>query len=233
LTILVSPRSADSQPTEGGVPAPPTLRHAEDPRVRRYASTFSDLMEMRAPAAVVSSYLDRHEGWFRRCAAPMTVTGLSRNGYQLTLGRFGNFGFEVEPTIALELLPQSEGIYRIITMPVGDGDPTLRDLYDVEFNASLRLDEAPADGVSSEDVSIEDVDALMAHTLVRWDLDLAVWIRLPTMINMLPEGLVQNSGNHLLRQIVRQISRKLTWKVQEDFHASHGIPCPPRRRAKF
>ena len=77
LTILVSPRSADSQPTEGGVPAPPTLRHAEDPRVRRYASTFSDLMEMRAPAAVVSSYLDRHEGWFRRCAAPMTVTGLS------------------------------------------------------------------------------------------------------------------------------------------------------------
>jgi len=53
------------------------------------------------------------------------------------------------------------------------------------------------------------------------------------MINMLPEGLVQNSGNHLLRQIVRQISRKLTWKVQEDFHASHGIPCPPRRRAKF
>jgi len=233
LTILVSPRSADSQPTEGGVPAPPTLRHAEDPRVRRYASTFSDLMEMRAPAAVVSSYLDRHEGWFRRCAAPMTVTGLSRNGYQLTLGRFGNFGFEVEPTIALELLPQSEGIYRIITMPVGDGDPTLRDLYDVEFNASLRLDEAPADGVSSEDVSIEDVDALMAHTLVRWDLDLAVWIRLPAMINMLPEGLVQNSGNHLLRQIVRQISRKLTWKVQEDFHASHGIPCPPRRRAKF
>jgi len=60
-----------------------------------------------------------------------------------------------------------------------------------------------------------------------------VWIRLPGMVTILPESLVQTSGDHLLRQIVRQISRKLTWKVQEDFHASHGIPCPPRRRARF
>jgi hypothetical protein len=74
---------------------------------------------------------------------------------------------------------------------------------------------------------------MMAHTLVRWELDLAVWIRLPGMITLLPEGLVQTSGDRLLRQIVRQISRRLTWKVQEDFHASHGIPCPPRRRARF
>ena len=77
----------------------------------------------------------------------------------------------------------------------------------------------------------EEVDHLMAHTLVRWDLDLSVWIRLPAMITLLPDSLVQSSGDHLLRQIVRQVSRRLTWKVQEDFHASHGIPCPPRRRA--
>ena len=50
---------------------------------------------------------------------------------------------------------------------------------------------------------------------------------------LLPESLVQTSGDHLLRQIVRQISRRLTWKVQEDFHASHGMECPPRRRAQF
>ncbi|MFM9099941.1 MAG: DUF1997 domain-containing protein, partial [Cyanobium sp.] len=79
----------------------------------------------------------------------------------------------------------------------------------------------------------EEVDRLLQHTLVRWQLDLAVWIRLPAMINLLPDGLVQSSGDHLLRQIVRQISRRLTWKVQEDFHGSHGLPCPPRRRAQF
>jgi hypothetical protein len=211
---------------------PELLRHHPDGRVRRYASSFADLMEMRAPATVVEAYLDRHDGWFQRCAAPMEVTPLEQNGYVLTLGRFGNFGFEVEPTIGLELLPQAEGVYRIQTVSVPDADATLSSLYDVEFNASLRLDEA-GDGQAFAEISAEDVDTLMAHTLVRWELDLAVWIKLPAMIGILPEGLVQTSGDHLLRQIVRQVSRRLTWKVQEDFHASHGIPCPPRRRARF
>jgi hypothetical protein len=53
------------------------------------------------------------------------------------------------------------------------------------------------------------------------------------VIGLLPESLVQSSGDHLLRQIVRQISRKLTWKVQEDFHGTHNLDCPPRRRAQF
>jgi hypothetical protein len=162
----------------------------------------------------------------------MEVTQLDRNGYVLTLGRFGNFGFEVEPTIGLELLPQAEGVYRIQTVAVPDADPTLSSLYDVEFNASLRLDEAH-EGQDAAEISAEDVDTLMAHTLVRWELQLGVWIKLPAMITILPDGLVQTSGDHLLRQIVRQVSRRLTWKVQEDFHASHGIPCPPRRRARF
>ena len=233
MSRLVSPVLIDTPPSPAGSLPPihvASLRHDQDPRVRRYESRFADLMEMRAPAPVVASYLDRHEGWFQRCAAPMTVTPLGSAGYVLTLGRFGNFGFEVEPTIGLELLPQAEGVYRILTAPVPEPDAALAGLYDVEFNASLRLDDA---GVAEVELSHEDVDDLMAHTLVRWDLDLRVWIRLPGMISLLPEGLVQTSGDRLLRQIVRQISRRLTWKVQEDFHASHGIPCPPRRRARF
>jgi hypothetical protein len=161
------------------------------------------------------------------------VNPLGGDGYVLTLGRFGNFGFEVEPTIGLELLPEQEGVYRIATVPVPEADLSLQELYDVVFNASLRLDEAAGAQEQTEEISHEEVDRMMAHTLVRWELDLAVWIRLPGMITLLPEGLVQTSGDRLLRQIVRQISRRLTWKVQEDFHASHGIPCPPRRRARF
>jgi hypothetical protein len=214
--------------TDPALPHQP-LRHCPDPAVRRYASSFADLMEMRAPATVVGAYLDRHESWFRRCAAPMSVSPIGHQGYVLTLGRFGNFGFEVEPTIGLELLPEAEGVYRIITVPVAEGDSGLEDLYDVEFIASLELDEAN----SGPEVSAEEVDGVMLHTLVRWQLDLSVWLRLPSMLSLIPESLVQSSGDLLLRQIVRQISRRLTWKVQEDFHASHGIPCPPRRRAQF
>ena len=218
--------ASEPHPSQSDAPATAAslLRHSSNPRVRSYASTFADLMEMAAPAAVVATYLDRHEGWFRRCAAPMSVMplGPSLNGYVLTLGRFGNFGFEVEPTIGLELLPQSEGIYRIVTVPLPPNANTaaLQQLYDVEFNASLQLDES-AD------------NANQVLTLVRWQLELTVWITLPGVITLLPDNLVQSSGDHLLKQIVRQISRRLTWKVQEDFHASHGLPCPPRRRAQF
>jgi hypothetical protein len=198
------------------------LRHADDPRVRCYGSHFADVMEMRSERLAVARYLDHHDGWFRRCAAPMQVLPLGRNGYVLTLGRFGNFGFEVEPTIGLELLPQSEGVYRIVTVPLAGGDGGLQEIYDVEFNASLQLEE-PGGGADGEGTL----------TLVRWELDLSVWIRLPAVIGLLPEGLVQSSGDHLLRQIVRQISRKLTWKVQEDFHGTHDLACPPRRHAPF
>ncbi|KEF41841.1 MAG: hypothetical protein ER33_09330 [Cyanobium sp. CACIAM 14] len=225
---MITMAAGPSLQHDPGADLPQPLRESSEPTVRRYASTFADLMEMRAPAAVVGAYLDRHEGWFRRCAAPMKVAPIGHRGYVLTLGRFGNFGFEVEPTIGLELLPEAAGVYRIITVPVSDGDPALSGLYDVEFVASLCLDEA-----SGSEVSSEEVDGVMQHTLVRWQLDLAVWLRLPSMLSLLPEPLLQSSGDHLLRQIVRQISRRLTWKVQEDFHASHGIPCPPRRRAQF
>jgi hypothetical protein len=221
LTVLSTQPPPATEPPLPQPSAAVSLRHSDDPRVRRYGSTFADLMEMRAPASVVAAYLDRHEGWFRRCAAPMQVLPLggTSNGYVLTLGRFGNFGFEVEPTIGLELLPQAEGVYRIVTVPLppGSGSPALHELYDVEFNASLQLDQHSADGV----------------TLVRWELDLSVWITLPGVITLLPDSLVQSSGDHLLRQIVRQISRRLTWKVQEDFHASHQLECPPRKRAQF
>ena len=178
-------------------------------------------MEMRADFQTVGTYLDRHEGWFRRCAAPMEVTVIDEQAYALTLGRFGNFGFEVEPTIGLRLLPQKAGNYAICTVPLRHQDPALADLYDVDFHANLSLE----DNSSSD--SPEEL------TAVSWDLDLSVWIHLPKMITLLPDGLVQSSGDHLLRQIVRQISRRLTWKVQEDFHASHGLTCPPRRRAAF
>ena len=191
------------------------LLHGSDPQVRCYRSGFSDQMEMLAHTTEVVSDLNDHQRWFERCAQPMQVSALDQQSYALTLGRFGNFGFEVEPTIALRLLPGDAQLYRIETVRTVPQSLALRDHYDVDFQASMQL-----------------IDQ-NSTTSVQWDLDLSVWIRLPKVITMLPEQLVQSSGDHLLRQIVRQISRRLTWKVQEDFHASHGLDCPPRRRAAF
>ena len=195
------------------------LRYAADPQVRLYSSRFTDSMEMLSSVETVANHLNNHEAWFQRCAAPMTVSIVDAQSYKLTLGQFGNFGFEVEPTITLKLLPQEHGIYRIKTVKNSAISAIQQDNYDVDFQASMRLIPGKSDG--------SDI------TMVEWDLDLSVWVRLPRIITMLPERLVQSSGDHLLRQIVRQISGRLTWKVQEDFHAFQGLKCPKRARLSF
>ena len=73
-------------------------------------------MEMRSPAETVAHHLDHHQPWFQRCEATMTVREMDDQTYVLTLGQFGNFGFEIEPIITLKLLPQKNNIYRIETV---------------------------------------------------------------------------------------------------------------------
>jgi len=55
------------------------------------------------------------------------------------IGRFSNLGFEVGPTIALELLPQQQGTYRIVALPSPVPAEAGDSLYDVDFQARLDL----------------------------------------------------------------------------------------------
>ncbi|WP_066375264.1 MULTISPECIES: DUF1997 domain-containing protein [unclassified Anabaena] len=172
----------------------------------KFYGRYSDCMEMFAPAHRVVEYLNAHASWFSRCAEPMKVQPLGENGYALIIGRFGSFGYEVEPKIGLELLPPEDGVYRIRTIPIPDYQPPG---YDVDYRASLQLQE---DGSEI--------------TRVEWELDLVVCLHFPRFIQRLPKSLIQSTGDRLLNQIVRQVSRRLTRKVQEDFHTFLGLPFP-------
>ena len=165
-------------------------------------------MEMYSRADRVSSYLDRHEGWFRRCAEPMTAEPLGENGYILTVGRFGALGYYVTPKIGLELVPQRDRVYRIETIPIPDYTPPG---YEVCFQAEQTLVELPTDASSDLDI-----------TRVEWELDLRVGVYFPKFVRALPSQLVTTTGQSLLVGIVKQVSRLLTHKVQEDFHSHQG-----------
>jgi hypothetical protein len=145
----------------------------------------------------------------------MKVESLSKNGYALIIGRFGSFGYEIEPKVGLELLPQDEGVYRIKTIEVPNYVPPG---YDVDFQAAMELVEVAAAEVVASEVT--------TMTRVQWQLDLAVYIRFPKFIYKLPQSLLQATGDRILCQIVRQVSRRLTYKVQEDFHKSANLPLP-------
>ncbi|MBF2063899.1 MAG: DUF1997 domain-containing protein [Calothrix sp. C42_A2020_038] len=179
---------------------------------------YSDCMDMYAPSRTVAEYLNSHSEWFTRCAEPMKVQPLGSNGYALVIGRFGAFNYEVEPKIGLELLPPDQGVYRIRTIPIPDYNPPG---YDVDYRASLQLVERSAEDVSA--------DGITGITGVEWELDLAVHIHFPKFIQRLPHSLIQTTGDRLLNQIVRQVSRRLTRKVQDDFHRSIGVSFPKKR----
>lgn len=198
--------------------APSTLAeseysHTDSPT--RFHGKFTDCMEMYASASAVANYLDAHQGWFCRCAQPMKVEPVRKNAYALTIGRIGSFGYEVEPKVGLELVPPDEGIYRIKTIPVPN---YITPGYDVDFQAIMELVEtAPAPSTKT-------------MTRVEWELDLAVAVHFPKFVQRIPKSLIQNTGDRLLNNIVKQVSHRLTHKVQEDFHKSLGLPVPTKSK---
>lgn len=210
------------QPTHSSYAAPSTSFVPVNEPVRFY-SQFIDFMEMYADAETVAAYLDQHSEWFRRCAAPMQVAPIGTTGYVLMVGKYGSLGFELEPKIGLDLLPGAAGVYRIETIPVPDYTPQG---YDVDFKAAMELVE--------HDRSVDD-DAEVPNRLTRvqWQLDLVVSIQFPKFIQALPTNLVHSTGETLLRQIVRQVSRRLTHKVQEDFHSTRNLTLPKQARKWF
>lgn len=175
-------------------------------------------MEMNTDAGIVAQYLDAHPDWFRRCAHPMQAESIGDNGYALRIGRFGALEYEVDPKIGLHLLPQDSGVYRIQTIPIPGYEPQG---YDVDFQAAMHLLEK-----LKEDAPVSPI------TQVEWDLKLSVWLQFPRFIRALPLSLVKTTGDRVLNQIVRQVSRRLTRKVQEDFHQSLNIPLPESCRKK-
>lgn len=202
--------------TSSLIDAADVLPETNSATLAKFYGHYSDFMDMYAPAKTVAEYLNGHRVWFSRCAEPMKVQPLGENGYALVIGRFGAFNYEVEPKIGLELLPPDEGIYRIRTIPIPDYTPPG---YDVDYRASLQLVENPTGDFSNCSEEI---------TRVEWELDLTVYIHFPKFIQRLPKSLIQTTGDRLLNQIVRQVSRRLTKKVQNEFHQSIGVPFPKK-----
>jgi hypothetical protein len=204
-------------PTEAEVMA---IGQADEAGKTFFRIRFIDSMEMYADTKAVADYLDVHSEWFTRCAQPLKTEPLGDNGYVLVIGRYGNFGYEIEPKVGLHLLPQEAGVYRIETIPVPNYVPAG---YDIDFRASMEL-------IEHSDQPANRELALPKLTHVQWTLDLTVEMQFPRFIQVLPRKMVQRTGDMLLDQVVKQISRRLTKKVQEDFHSSRNLPLPKTKR---
>lgn len=175
----------------------------------RYAIRYESQLEANADPETYSRYLDAHHEWFLRCAAPMEVRALDGHSYAITIGRFGAFDYYVEPKIGLRLMSKEGDVYWTHSVPVpGYSHPN----YDVDFRSSMELIEVPARGEKG------------VTTKVEWTLNLAVDVWFPRFVRVLPEKLLQTTGDRMLGRIVRQVSKRFTEKVQRDFHEALGLP---------
>jgi hypothetical protein len=198
----------------------------EQQRTFTFKVSFNGRMDMYSDLDTVAEYLDAHEGWFCRCAQPMKVEPLADNGYILTVGRFGSFGYEVEPKIAVMLNPPVDRVYLMQTMPIADCDEG----YEVNYRAKMKLQEVAGNAAQIQSKGLFNKQTIIPQriTEVSWDLDLKVKVEFPQFISKLSPSLIQATGDRLLTQIVRQISPRLTYKVQQDFHNSYNLSVPPK-----
>ena len=181
----------------------------------------------------VADYLRAHEGWFCRCAEPMKTLPFGDNGYIITIGKYGAFGYELEPKIAVVLELPVNGVYHTRSVPIPD-QPFLG--YLVDYQAIMKLEEMPLSSPSREIEAIfrqqgRDIPAVI--TQVTWELRMDVMVKFPKFIHKIPRSILQKTGDKLLTQIVRQVSPRLTYKVQEDFHSSFNLPLPPASSCLF
>lgn len=194
-----------------------------------FQTHFEGYMEMYSDRETVAEYLNAHQGWFCRCAEPMTVEPIGNNGYILTVGRFGSCGYEVEPKIAVVLHPPQDGIYWMNTIPVPNYTPPG---YQVDYKASMELVEIPIESAGAGLVKAYKKQGIsqlpQTITRVKWQLQMNVQVQFPRFIYKLPVSMIRGTGDRLLAQIIKQISPRLTAKVQEDFHSRHNLPVPPK-----
>ncbi|MBD2103503.1 DUF1997 domain-containing protein [Leptolyngbya sp. FACHB-261] len=170
-------------------------------------------MKLRSDPRTVASYLSAHGDWFQRCAKPLATERMSANAYCVSIGRIGALGYELEPKVGLELLPEVNGLYRILSVPLtgchhtGCESGELVDQgYEVDFKSCFQI----------------QPDSTDCLTCIEWQLDLGVTVQLPRFVQAMPGNLIERTGNQVLYQVVKRISRRLTQKIQEDFHSTIG-----------
>ncbi|REJ51957.1 MAG: DUF1997 domain-containing protein [Microcystis aeruginosa TA09] len=205
----------------------------EDNQFLGFQTHFAGCMDMYSNQETVADYLRAHEGWFCRCAEPMKTLPFGDNGYIITIGKYGAFGYELEPKIAVVLDLPVNGVYHTRSVPIPD-QPFLG--YLVDYQAIMKLEEMPLSSPSQEIEAIfrqQGLDIPAVITQVTWQLHMEVMVKFPKFIYKIPRSILQKTGDKLLTQIVRQVSPRLTYKVQEDFHSSFNLPLPPASSRLF
>lgn len=194
-----------------------------------FQSSFCGIVEMYSDEDTVTNYLNDHQGWFVRCASPMKAEPFGDNGYTLIIGNYGAFGYNVNPQMSVILESSQSKYYSMYSVNNPDFNYSG---YEVDYRSNMSIESIP---LCQASVGIEKVYSQYGKnflpeniTKINWHLDLQVKVRFPPFIYKIPMSIIQNTGDRLLSQIIKQISPHLSYKMQKDFHCRFDLPIPPK-----
>ena len=204
-----------------------TETEIQDRQPVTFQTHFTGIMEMYSDSDTVCDYLSDHQGWFVRCAEPMKAIPYGDNGYTLIIGHYGAFGYNVEPQMSVILETPVNNHYTMYSV----ANPEFNHPgYQVNYRSEMTINSISIDNAAK---GIEKVyhrhkttppDII---TCINWHLHLCVSVTFPAFIYKIPMSVINDTGDRLLRQIVRQVSPRLSYKVQKDFHSRLNLPIPP------
>jgi hypothetical protein len=136
--------------------------------------------------------------------------------------------------MAVILEPPKDRIYDMYSIPVPDYTPPG---YEVDYQSSMQLSEIPVHetypGLKETYKKHKRTDLPKIITQVKWQLHLYVSVEFPKFIQKIPLNLIQKTGDRVLAEIIKQVSPRLTYKVQKDFHDRFELPLPAKIGRRF
>lgn len=194
-----------------------------------FHTDFRGIMEMYSDEETVTNYLNDHSGWFVRCAAPMSAEPFGENGYTLIIGKYGAFGYEVEPQMSVVLEPPQNRHYAMYSVP---NSAFNHPGYEVDYRSEMIIEPLSVNEAAKGIEKVFEKEGIKTLpekiTRINWQLHLQVKVRFPKFIYRLPMKIISKTGDRLLAQIIKQVSPRLSYKVQKDFHSRFDLPIPPK-----
>lgn len=194
-----------------------------------FKTCLEGMMDMYSHRENVAYYLNDHGGWFVRCASPMKAEPFGQNGYTLTIGNYASLGYKVQPKMSVVFDAYQHNSYLMYSV----NNPEFNnETYEIDYKSIMTIEEyqslevVPNIHKLYQQHGIDDIPEII--TRINWKLDLEVKVKFPQFIYKLPNSLITKTGDRLLEQIVKQISPRLSYKVQKDFHSRFNIPIPPK-----
>jgi Protein of unknown function (DUF1997) len=150
----------------------------------------------------IQHYLRQPHRLIRSLVDPNRIEQVSDNEFCLTMRSLNFFGFELQPTVFLQVWAETDGTVRIASTHC-----EIRGIDYIDRRFSLEL------------IGSLSPSERQGQTYLSGRADLEVKVALPPPLSFTPKAIVESAGNSLLKSILLAFKQKLMHQLLADYVA--------------